>query len=48
MGNPCSNWQDIPFGESRWRTVVSRDDPGGTELLLEHASHPGSRTPAAI
>jgi hypothetical protein len=36
-GQPCSSWQDIPFGESRWLTVVSRDDPGGTELLLEDA-----------
>lgn len=32
--------QDIPFGESRWLTVVSPDEPDGTELLLEPDSHP--------
>ena len=26
---------EIPLGEDRWLTVVSPDDPGGTELLLE-------------
>ena len=26
---------DIPLGEHRWLTVVSSDDPDGTELLLE-------------
>lgn len=31
---------DIPFGESRWLTVVAPDDPDGTELLLEPAGHP--------
>lgn len=32
--------QDIPFGESRWLTVVSADAPDGTELLLEPDGHP--------
>jgi catechol 2,3-dioxygenase-like lactoylglutathione lyase family enzyme len=26
---------DLPMGEFRWLTVVSADDPGGVELLLE-------------
>ena len=32
---------DIPVGEKdRWLTVVSPDEPRGTELLLEPAGHP--------
>ena len=31
---------DIPMGENRWLTVVSREDPCGTELLLEPSGHP--------
>lgn len=31
---------DIPLGEDRWLTVVSPDDPGGPELLLEPSGHP--------
>ncbi|UFU04518.1 VOC family protein [Ruania suaedae] len=31
---------DIPFGEDSWLTVVSPEDPDGTELLLEPAGHP--------
>jgi catechol 2,3-dioxygenase-like lactoylglutathione lyase family enzyme len=32
---------DVPLGgEARWLTVVSPDEPGGTELLLEPAGHP--------
>ena len=31
---------DIPLGENRWLTVVSPQDPDGTELLLEPSSHP--------
>ena len=27
--------QDIPIGEHRWLTVVSKEDKNGTELLLE-------------
>ncbi|MEU9593555.1 VOC family protein [Streptomyces sp. NPDC048193] len=32
---------DVPVGEQdRWLTVVSPDEPEGTELLLEPAGHP--------
>lgn len=31
---------DIPVGENRWLTVVSPDQPNGTELLLEPSDHP--------
>jgi catechol 2,3-dioxygenase-like lactoylglutathione lyase family enzyme len=31
---------EIPVGEHRWLTVVSPDEPGGTELLLEPDDHP--------
>jgi len=31
---------DIPIGEHRWLTVVSADQPDGTELLLEPSEHP--------
>jgi catechol 2,3-dioxygenase-like lactoylglutathione lyase family enzyme len=31
---------EIPFGEARWLTVVSPDNPDGPELLLEPDSHP--------
>lgn len=31
---------DVPVGNDRWLTVVSPDQPGGTELLLEPDSHP--------
>ena len=31
---------DIPMGEHRWITVVSPEDPDGTELVLEPDSHP--------
>ena len=34
---------DIPMGEARWLTVVSPDDPGGTELLLEPDGHPAAK-----
>jgi catechol 2,3-dioxygenase-like lactoylglutathione lyase family enzyme len=34
--------RDIPLGESRWLTVVSPDDPDGTELLLEPDGHPAA------
>ena len=30
----------IPLGENRWLTVVSSEDPEGTELLLEPSDHP--------
>ncbi|RDZ28324.1 VOC family protein [Lysobacter silvisoli] len=31
---------DIPLGEYRWLTLVSPEDPAGTELLLEPGAHP--------
>ncbi len=31
---------DVPVGEHRWLTVVSPEDPEGTELLLEPGDHP--------
>jgi catechol 2,3-dioxygenase-like lactoylglutathione lyase family enzyme len=31
---------DVPLGEDRWLTVVSAQDPDGTELLLEPSGHP--------
>ncbi|KUP98579.1 VOC family protein [Thermobifida cellulosilytica] len=31
---------EVSLGEHRWLTVVSPQDPDGTELLLEPASHP--------
>lgn len=32
--------RDIPVGEHFWLTVVSPEDPDGTEFLLEPAVHP--------
>jgi catechol 2,3-dioxygenase-like lactoylglutathione lyase family enzyme len=35
---------DIPMGEARWLTVVSPEDPDGTELLLEpNAGYPAMK-----
>ena len=34
---------DVPMGEYRWLTVVSAEDPDGTQLLLEPSSHPAAR-----
>ena len=34
---------DMPLGEYRWLTVVSPDDPDGTELLLEPDAHPAAK-----
>jgi catechol 2,3-dioxygenase-like lactoylglutathione lyase family enzyme len=31
---------DVPLGQDRWLTVVSPEDPDGTELLLEPSGHP--------
>src|SRR6266699_3800537 len=31
---------DVPVGEHRWLTVVSKEQPDGTELLLEPSDHP--------
>lgn len=34
---------DVPVGEYRWLTVVSADEPDGTELLLEPDQHPAAK-----
>ena len=34
---------DIPLGEASWLTVVSSDQPTGTELLLEPDVHPAAK-----
>ncbi len=34
---------DIPLGEARWLTVVSAEEPNGTELVLEPDQHPAAR-----
>ncbi len=31
---------DVPLGEHRWLTVVSGEEPNGTELVLEPDAHP--------
>ncbi|WP_330346222.1 VOC family protein [Streptomyces longwoodensis] len=31
---------DVPLGADRWLTLVSPQDPEGTELLLEPSGHP--------
>src|SRR5690606_10676462 len=33
---------DVPAGGARWLTVVSPEEPDGTELLLEPAGHPAT------
>ncbi|MFD4669966.1 VOC family protein [Lentzea sp. NPDC058450] len=34
---------EVPIGADRWLTVVSPEDPDGTELLLEPDGHPAVR-----
>lgn len=34
---------DVPLGEHRWLTVVSSEEPEGTELVLEPDEHPAVR-----
>lgn len=34
---------DVPAGGARWLTVVSPDQPEGTELLLEPDGHPAAK-----
>jgi catechol 2,3-dioxygenase-like lactoylglutathione lyase family enzyme len=34
---------EIPLGDARWLTVVSPDQPDGTELVLEPDGHPAVR-----
>jgi catechol 2,3-dioxygenase-like lactoylglutathione lyase family enzyme len=36
--------QDVTGGEYRWLTVVSPDQPDGTELLLERNDNPAAKT----
>jgi catechol 2,3-dioxygenase-like lactoylglutathione lyase family enzyme len=36
--------RDIPVGKAKWLTVVSPDEPDGTELLLEPSDNPATRT----
>jgi catechol 2,3-dioxygenase-like lactoylglutathione lyase family enzyme len=35
--------EEVPLGEARWLTVVSPDEPDGTELLLEPDGHPAAQ-----
>ena len=35
---------DNPIGQFKWLTVVSPDEPGGTELLLEPNENPAAKT----
>jgi len=35
---------DLPVGEFRWLTVVSPEDPDGTELALEPNANPAAAT----
>jgi catechol 2,3-dioxygenase-like lactoylglutathione lyase family enzyme len=34
---------DVPVGDYSWLTVVSPEDPGGVQLLLEPDQHPAAR-----
>lgn len=34
---------EIPMGEYKWLTLVSTEDPNGTQLVLEPDSHPAAR-----
>ena len=34
---------EVPLGDARWLTVVSPEQPDGTELLLEPDGHPAVR-----
>lgn len=35
---------DLMFGEARWLTVVSPDEPDCVELVLEPGNHPATRS----
>ena len=35
--------EDVPVGKFRWITLVSPDNQGGTELLLEPNDHPAAK-----
>jgi catechol 2,3-dioxygenase-like lactoylglutathione lyase family enzyme len=34
---------EVPLGDHRWLTVVSPEEPDGTELLLEPDEHPAAK-----
>jgi catechol 2,3-dioxygenase-like lactoylglutathione lyase family enzyme len=34
---------EVPLGEARWLTVVSPEEPEGTELVLEPDAHPAAK-----
>jgi catechol 2,3-dioxygenase-like lactoylglutathione lyase family enzyme len=34
---------DVPLGAYRWLTLVSKEQPDGTELLLEPSEHPAAK-----
>ena len=34
--------RDIPLGAHRWLTVTAKNEPDGTELLLEPSEHPAA------
>jgi predicted enzyme related to lactoylglutathione lyase len=36
--------EDFPVGQFKWLTVVSPEEPEGTELLLEPSDNPAART----
>lgn len=36
--------RDIPLGQFKWLTVVSSEEPDGTELLLEPNDNPAAKT----
>ena len=36
--------RDIPVGKAKWLTVVSPEEPDGTELLLEPSDNPAAKT----
>ena len=36
--------RDIPLGQAKWLTVVSSEDPGGTELALEPNENSATKT----
>lgn len=35
---------DVPVGQYKWLTVVSPEEPDGTELLLEPSDNPAAKT----
>jgi catechol 2,3-dioxygenase-like lactoylglutathione lyase family enzyme len=35
--------RDVPIGDASWLTVVSPEQPDGTELLLEPSGHPAAQ-----